>query len=155
MGKPNSWVGVRGSLRERFLRKVSVGESGCCPWIGSIGNGGYGQIWDGRLVQAHRVAYQLYVGRIPEGLVVDHACHNTNCSGGKSCPHRRCVNPAHLEVVTQSVNLKRGQGAVQLRERNTKTHCLRGHDFADAYIRPDGRGRCCRECQRLRAKATS
>ena len=81
----------------RFLAKVeqrSVGE--CWPWTKSTRTSGHGQfsIGTGDLVQAHRFAYTLAHGPIPDGLVVRHTCDN-----------RPCCNPAHLIVGTQRQNI--------------------------------------------------
>ena len=94
-------------LADRFWSKVQKQESGCWIWTGTrTRDGGYGQIrlpglyapLIGPMRLAHRVAYELLVGPIPAGLVLDHLCRN-----------RRCVNPAHLEPVTQRVNIQRGE----------------------------------------------
>ena len=91
-------------------------ETGCWVWQGSIGSNGYGRIRErrnggtGRNVKAHRWMYEQLVGPIPAGLDLDHTCHNADasCAGGPTCPHRRCVNPAHLEPVTNAQNAQRG-----------------------------------------------
>jgi len=90
--------GRRRPLAERFDTKVRKTE-GCWYWTGAIGTGGYGRIGTGegkRLEQAHRVAYELYVGPIPEGLHIDHLCRT-----------RSCVRPDHLEPVPQAENNRR------------------------------------------------
>jgi hypothetical protein len=90
----------------RFWRNVRKGDL-CWNWAGSIDVCGYGRLWDGtRTVRAHRFSYELLVGPIPEGLVLDHLCRNT-----------RCVNPEHLEAVTHRDNLLRGFGAAAKRAR--------------------------------------
>lgn len=81
-----------------FAAKVRRLPSGCWQWTGAIDKTGYGRftIGRGRSQAAHRFAYELHVGPILPGLDLDHLCRN-----------RWCVNPAHLEPVTRSVNLSR------------------------------------------------
>lgn len=84
----------------RFWAKVdrTTGDA-CWPWTARLDRDGYGTLKmpTGRSIRAHRFAYELLVGPIPEGLVIDHLCRN-----------RRCVNPAHLEPVTAEENWRRG-----------------------------------------------
>jgi hypothetical protein len=88
---------VRASdLQERFWSKVDKsGPNGCWLWTASArGASGYGQFyWNGSMVGAHRVAYELCKGPVPDGLSIDHLC----------CV-RLCVNPDHLEAVTCAEN---------------------------------------------------
>lgn len=96
------------TLEERFWAKVDKTE-GCWNWTGAHGEQGHGQIFThGRsgTTPAHRVSYEMHVGPIPEGLVVDHMCHNPPC-----------VNPAHLRLATVKQNIENRQGA----QRNSKT----------------------------------
>ena len=144
---------------DRFHAKYVVDGAGCWVWQATIARNGYGQFWDGERTQmAHRYAYELLVGPIPDGLDVDHQCHNADesCLGGPSCPHRRCVNPAHLAPADRSTNLRRGRtGKLPSNHSHQtgKTHCPQGHPYDEAntyrIVRSDGhRERHCRTCKR-------
>lgn len=123
---------------ERFWKSVDRrGAEECWPWLGSKDTSGYGTImWGGRRVGTHVLAYELVVGAVPEGLVIDHLCRN-----------RACCNPAHLEPVTHRENVLRGRGPTAINAR--KTHCNHGHEFTpeNTYLQQNG-GRGCRECHR-------
>jgi hypothetical protein len=102
--------------QRRFWAQVNQqGDDECWPWTGYVQSNGYGVRSThnpGETRLAHRIAYQLLVGPIPEGLVLDHVCHTqaASCRDADDCPHRRCVNPAHLEPVTRRENIARGGG---------------------------------------------
>ncbi len=83
------------SPAERFVSKVERGD-GCWIWRGAHVSDGYGhfRVGPARVVRAHRFAYELWVGEIPEGLMVIH-----------SCDVRDCVNPEHLRVGTNQDNM--------------------------------------------------
>lgn len=88
----------------RFEDKFAVDESTDC-WLWGIEHSmtveGYGQFWlDGAMRKAHRVAYEALVGPIPEGLELDHVKE-------RGCQGPSCVNPAHMEPVTQAENVRR------------------------------------------------
>lgn len=98
---------------------------------------------------AHRWSYQKLVGPIPEGMVLDHKCHNdTDCLGGTTCPHRACVNPAHVEPKTIAENVANSH-----RTGVKMTHCKRGHEFTpeNTIIRKNG-WRNCRKCSDMSRK---
>lgn len=129
----------------RFWTKVYADPSGCWLWIAAISSRGYGQFTDSlaKQVSAHRFAYELMVGPIPEGLTIDHLCRV-----------RHCVNPAHMEPVPCGINVKRGIGLTAINA--TKTHCKHGHPFDEAntyhYRYKHGIGRACRICNRAAQK---
>lgn len=88
-----------------------VDENGCWLWQGVIHVDGYGLVRvERRLRRAHRYFYEQQRGPIPTGLGLDHLCHtlDRSCAGGAECLHRRCVNPAHLEIATPAINGRRG-----------------------------------------------
>jgi hypothetical protein len=125
---------------ERFWRKVDKSDE-CWLWTGGdTGNGlFYGKFWDGnRKVLAHRFAYNLFNGEIPERMEVDHTCRTP-----------KCVRPEHLVIVTRTENMRnrddyrtKGDGIMV---------CNRGHLMTEElkYIRKDGRIEC-RDCIRFR-----
>lgn len=122
---------------ESFWKKVRKGTPvQCWEWQGLRSSKGYGHVYAGAtyLGVAHRCSYELVVGAIPEGATIDHLCRN-----------RACVNPAHLEPVSQRENVLRGIGHSAQNAR--KTHCHDGHELAgdNLYLR-NGR-RHCRACR--------
>ena len=135
---------------DRFEEKVfRSGFDECWYWTAVTNPDGYGQLRIGRkMVLAHHLSYEHFVGPIPKGLQLDHLCRV-----------RGCVNPRHLEPVTQRENILRGVGIAALNAK--KTHCKNGHEFTpentrpQAHISKDGtkRGRSCLACHRLSSKA--
>lgn len=131
---------------EVFWSRVTKTET-CWFWTGGTQSDGYGEFWDGtRRVPAHRYAYRLEHGDLPDSRDLDHTCHNFDiaCNRGRDCPHRRCVNPAHLEPVTTQVNIQRGRlGYLNL----GKSHCPQGHpyDAQNTYVYKGSR--YCRACR--------
>ena len=121
------------TAEQRFWEKV-VKTPTCWIWIKSTDDCGYGMFSDLQTHRAHRWSYENLIGPIPAGLVLDHLCRNT-----------RCVNPAHLEPVTNDENLERGWGR---RVKNGwVNHCIHGHEFTleNTYINGQGR-KVCRTC---------
>lgn len=116
----------------------------CLLFAGYKNTIGYGQIFYSvsgktKYQYAHRVAYESFVGPIPDGLVIDHLC-SVRC----------CINPTHLEAVTASVNTLRGEG---VRRNALKTHCPKGHEYTPENTFISGSPwRRCRECERARSR---
>lgn len=134
---------------ERFWLNVLVRDDGCWEWIGQAKPDGYG-IFGHTLdysKYAHRFAYQVFVGPVPEGSQIDHRCHvPAECAGGDGCPHRRCVNPGHLTPATPRANVHNSNGLAALNLQ--KTHCPRGHPLSGANVKMEGRKRRCVICRR-------
>lgn len=97
--------------------------SGCWLWIGYAIERGYGRTkLNQKSILAHRLTFTALVGPIEDRLVLDHLCRTTSC-----------VNPAHLEPVTQRVNVLRGDSAMA--RRAAQTHCKNGHELAGDNLR--------------------
>jgi len=109
-------------------------ETPCTPWTGRINEYGYGT-WGVKL--AHRVLWAEQHGPIPDGLTIDHMCHDPEvCNLGNKCPHRRCVNVDHMSLVTAAENRNR-------RHYHARTHCPRGHAYeGDNVLVYSGRTHC-------------
>lgn len=132
--------------RLRAKLRINI-TTGCLEWTGATTRPGWhGRISiNGRLVMAHRVAYELWVGPIPVGLSVLHSCDNPPC-----------CNPAHLFLGSQRENMrdasaKRRTGP-QIRDWSK---CKNGHELAGAnvYIHPTTGRRNCRTCRIAKAMA--
>ena len=129
-------AGRTGALPDPARFWARVDKSGdCWLWTGPQSNGyGCGRFPGSPQNQwAHRIAYELERGPIPDGMELDHLCRN-----------RLCCNPAHLDVVTHAENRHRGLLAA----------CRRGHPFTpeNTYVSPTG-VRVCRACNNARQRA--
>lgn len=144
---------TRTPLAERFFRHVTIDDiEKCWLWRGGKKKDGYGRTSfrfnssRGPTTSAHAFAYELVIGPIPRGLVLDHLCNVP-----------ACVNPYHLRPTTDRENTLRSllsPSAVNAR----KTHCVAGHELtgANVRIRQQQRGRVtsvfreCRRCPHIR-----
>lgn len=110
----------------------------CWIWTGSIRDNGYGQFnaYDGanHIVKAHIFAYEASEGNVPVGLELDHLCRN-----------RACVNPAHLEPVTHTENVRRGAAG-------PRPFCPRGHRKDGVFLLHGKPCAYCLTCNRERAR---
>lgn len=142
---------------ERIKTRIVV-QGGCWLWPGAATIKGYGQIgWHENGLPCrglvHRLMYEAANGAISDGLQLDHLCHDPKlCVGGARCPHRRCCNPAHLEPVSNRVNVLRGGGFAAVNA--SRISCPQGHPYDDAntYSAPDG-WRQCRACRSEHVRA--
>jgi hypothetical protein len=110
----------------------------CWIWTAAVGKDGYAKAAiEGKVMHASRAAYQFAIGPIPEGLVIDHLCSNT-----------LCVNPAHLEAVTQRENVLRSRNFAAKQARQTE--CIHGHPFTPENTYVHRGHRYCRTCRNHR-----
>lgn len=125
------------ATEERFHDKYIVDVStGCWLWCGRVGQNGYAEFnLGGGKKLAHRVFYEHAIGRVPEGLELDHLCRV-----------RHCVNPHHLEPVTHAENVRRGLKGI------LATACKYGHAHTEENIRLSRGRRVCRACEARRQR---
>ena len=119
-----------------FWNNIQIGKANeCWTWTGYLNLDGYGRYnFGGKRVLVHRLAYELEIGTIPDGLCIDHLCRN-----------RACCNPKHMEPVDNITNILRGDGWTAKNAR--KTHCPEGHAYSGKNLWTDKDGRRhCRIC---------
>lgn len=125
---------------QRFWTKVEIVDTNCWEWLGSCAGNGYGQVYmSNKHWKTHRLSYLFYYGYLDSELTIDHLCRN-----------KKCVNPTHLELVTQRINNLRSDNITAINSR--KTHCKRGHEFNETNTRIWKGGRFCRKCVRLHGR---
>ena len=123
---------------ERFWNKVDKTDD-CWNWTASKNIQGYGYFrFDGKMRKAHRMAWLLVNGEIPDGMCVCHTCDNPGC-----------VNPIHLWLGTNQDNMDDMNNKGRHYNLN-QTHCKYGHEFSitNTYVYPHG-PRGCRECSKI------
>lgn len=124
---------------QRLKDYSTLSENGCWTWTRGTNDYGYGQLSvRAKTKIAHRVSYEFLVQEIPTGLFVDHLCRN-----------RACINPNHMELVTNRENVLRGVGPTA---RNAKvTHCKNGHALTPDNVMQSSRNyRPCKTCSEER-----
>lgn len=137
MASPKHIPTLTAAQEEKFWAHVQKNApNGCWLWSGST-HMGYGYFMVGRVVRrAHRVSYLLLRGEVL-GETLDHLCRN-----------RACVNPEHLEPVTNRENLRRGESFSAINAR--KTHCPRGHEYTAETTYLHRNQRHCKVCLKMR-----
>lgn len=128
-------VKPKANIYERLLaRSVLDPSTGCIVWEGTLGPKGYGELsFRGKTQRVHRVAYELFAGKIEDELVLDHLCRN-----------HACLNTNHLEAVTNVENIRRGFGFMAVHAR--KTHCPKGHLYDEKNTQIKNGARRCKAC---------
>lgn len=126
-----SWLGLPAFIEDKIIPEPN---SGCWLWIGTCHPVGYGKLaLNGSEFSAHRLLYLCFKGPIPRGLVIDHCCQN-----------KSCVNPNHLEAVTQRENIQR---AARLKQR-----CKNGHPWVSENIILINGKKAYEECHKIRSE---
>ena len=119
---------------EVFESRIDRTLWGCWLWTKRTDSDGYAIFClNGKNRKAHRVAYETWIGPIPRGLTLDHICRVRNC-----------VNPDHLEPVTNRENFLRGDNLMSKFAR--ATFCRHGHEFTGDNTYDTPLGRKCRTC---------
>lgn len=136
-------------LKKRFWNNVSAASAeGCWKWNGPISIYGYGRLMESvgnrktKQLMAHRFAYEEIVGKIKEGMTIDHVCRN-----------RSCVNPAHMEIVTRAENSMRAHSKnmdAMRDNRCTKGHKIEGENLVLEKRKNGSERKRCRTCAKLR-----
>ena len=122
------------SIEWVLANSIPVPESGCWLWLGATSKG-YGTInVSGKNVRVHRFVYEAMRGPIPPGLFTDHLCRV-----------RCCINPDHMEPVTNKENVLRGIGRTAVNAR--KKYCKNGHPFDENNTFKVRKGRECHKCR--------
>jgi hypothetical protein len=156
---------------EAFWLLGETQPDGCVLWLGKLNEQGYGRMGPTLTgtTYAHRTAWILTHERaVPAGMTVNHTCHSdSSCKAGRHCPHRRCINPEHLELIPLAENSKLGRGHYRMPELCPKGHqkktgstgrrycpvCLKAAE--EAWLAKDGNRERQNEMRRERHKRNS
>lgn len=126
----------------RHGRHIEFHRCGCWEWTGPTTDKGYARISQSKTswVLGHRLFFEIFRGKVPDGLDLDHLCRNRNC-----------INPSHLEPVSRRENVMRGRSPFILAHHSGS--CVRGHQMTpdNTYISPKGQKHC-KACRQMREK---
>lgn len=134
--------------KERFDKFVyPEPNTGCWLWGGAINSSGYGNFTiEGKTRSAHKVSWERENGPVPQNLCIDHLCRV-----------RCCVNPEHMEIVSNLENILRGRAIelnrIRAKQRSLSSHCKYGHPFIPEntyYIQRETPRRVCKTCHNRR-----
>jgi hypothetical protein len=128
----------------RILKHTEANKQGCWLWTMPLNEGGYARAsFNDSSYYVHRISYEIFIGEIKEGFVLDHLCKTKNC-----------VNPCHLEEVTDKINNARSTSPSAINK--VKTHCPKGHEYTGEnlfFSVKDGiKIRRCKECSRIMSR---
>ena len=138
---------MKRTIMQRFADKVRIDpETGCWEWTGAKDRNGYGQFktqFRGKQWKTHRFSYEMFVGPIPEGAIMDH---------GRACRNRGCCNPVHVYPTDMKENFSTSvdHAAKVLASR---THASCGHEFTEENTYREGNSRRCRACRNAAQRA--
>ena len=128
----------------KLFKRAPAADSGCLEMTSGVQGFGYARMkHDGKYRFMHRYILEKTEGlKIPAGMHIDHLCRNP-----------KCINPAHLEIVTPKENTLRGIGPTAVNSR--KTHCIHGHEFSkeNTFYKKTDNARVCRACRRKSSNA--
>jgi len=146
------WRRMKKTVEQRFWEKVGPHDdpTKCWIWLGASHKQttlSYGELRVGdKVMLAHRLSYEMYYHVIiPKGMTIDHV-------KALGCTSTLCVNPHHLEVVTQKVNVLRGNAPSALNAK--KTHCSQGHPYNTENTYVWHGERYCRVCHKEQQQKT-
>lgn len=129
-----------------YQKRIRVTDEGCWYWLSSWNTDNYAITrHHGKTQKVARLVFAMCAGRPPR-YTIEHACHtNSDCHAGNDCPHRRCINPAHMIDMPFARNSQ-----LQHPNNRLKMECSEGHPLTpdNVYVTPKGH-RQCLTCRRI------
>lgn len=140
---------------KKVIDRIEPQANGCWWYPAAVGDKGYATTRIGwpitKGAKIHRLSWIYYKGDIPNGMVLDHLCHDPAiCKVDTKCEHRRCVNPDHLQLVPKSENSKKTSRLYKYR-----THCKNGHSLKENMVATTDSKQWCRLCDKASKKRSS